>query len=75
MSSSRELSILRDSSNHGNLKVLTLRDQNLGSSEALDPTKFMTVVRKDENLAVRGSHMQLQLGASDFFASDKPLRG
>ena len=34
---------------------LTLRDKNLGSSEASDPAKFMTVVLKDENLAVRGA--------------------
>ena len=50
-------------------------DQNLGSSKAWDPAKFMTVVRKDENLAIRGSHMQLQLGASDFCASGKSLHG
>ena len=42
----------------------------LGSSEARDLAKFTTVVRKDENIAIRGSHMQLQLGASDFIASD-----
>ena len=34
---------------------LMLRDKNLGSSEARDPAKFMTVVLKDENLAVRGA--------------------
>ena len=60
MSSSRELRILTDSSNHGNLS-LTLRDQNLGSSEARDPAKFTTVVRKDENLGVRWSHMEVIL--------------
>ena len=38
---------------------LMLRDQNLGSSEARGPAKFTTVVRKDENVAVRGSHMKL----------------
>ena len=52
-----------------------IRDQNLRSSEARDPAEFTTVIRKDENLAVRGSHMQLQLGASDFSASGKPLSG
>ena len=51
------------------------RDQNLGSSEARDPAKFTTVVQKDENLAIKGSQMQLQLGASDFSANGKPLRG
>ena len=64
MTSSRELRILNDSSNHENLM---LRDQNLGSSEARDPTKFVTVVRKDENFDV-----QLQLRASHFSASSKP---
>ena len=36
------------------------RDQNLGSSEAQIPAKFMTVVQMDDNLAIRGSHMELQ---------------
>ena len=56
------------------LACLTLRYQNLGSSEARDPAKFTIVVQKDENFAVRGSHVQLQLGASDFSANGKPLR-
>ena len=41
----------------------------LGWQILLNLVKFTTVVRKEENLAVRGSHMQLQLGASNFIAS------
>ena len=51
------------------------RDKHLGSSEARDPAKFMTVVRNDENLAIRGSHMQLQLRVSDFSVSGNLLHG
>ena len=64
MSNFQELRILTNSSKHRNLS-LTLRDQNVRSSEARDPAKFTNVIRKGANLTVRGSHMQFQLGASD----------